>query len=124
MPIILNLLLLQCLFRRTIAHNSEDLNKLDPRLKTAIAEDLPDTGIEPTGANIDPVQTDEDGTNWYGAIVYTSDPQELEKIGIHINSKVADFVTTRVTAAQLLQIIKLKSVTHIDAGEELTPDKN
>jgi hypothetical protein len=78
-------------------------DKLDPGLQTLLAEGIGsetryDVTIRP------------DGTREYGAIVRTTDVEQLRAAGIRVQSVLGDVVTVRVTVDELRNVARLSAV--------------
>ncbi len=57
----------------------------------------------------------------YPAIIYTNQANVLLANGVHVNSELENFVTSRLTLNDMLKIAELTQITYIDAGEILYP---
>lgn len=117
------IIFIQCSDKSPLKLTKNELDKLDPRFQTVLAEELPNLQLTKASPRIKPAAIREDGTNVYNAIIYTTNPDTLKAVGIQVNSVLPKFVTARVTSLDLVRIIKLDAVKYIDAGEKLYPQQ-
>ena len=109
---------MQCSSQSTTMMSDKDLEKLDPRLQTVIAEEMPEFGLSIATPRTDPVDVVDDGTLVYGVVIYTTKPDAVASVGVQLNSVLPKFVTARVTAKQLVRLAKLDAVQYIDTGRK------
>ncbi|MGH2566756.1 MAG: S8 family serine peptidase, partial [Bacteroidota bacterium] len=76
---------------------------LDPQFKSVSSELLPE-----------PARKADDGTDLYGAIVYTANPTDIEAAGIRVMARVANFVTVHVRPPELLTLANLSTVQYVE----------
>ena len=112
------ILWMQCSSQSATMISEKNLKKLDPRLQTVIAEDMPESGLSISAPRPDPVAVLEDGTHVYGVIIHTTESDAITSVGVQLNSVLPKFVTARVTAEQLVRLAKLDAVQYIDTGRK------
>lgn len=95
--------------------SKHELAKLDPRFYAVIARESPvlRKAAMPLPALL--IGVNEDGTQIYGAIIYTTDPDAIRSEGIQVNSVLPGFVTSRVTSSELIRLLKLDQVDYVDS---------
>jgi len=99
-------------------------SRLDARFQAVVADAFPDAGFAATGVTPEPVEPAglaKDGETRYAAAIYTRDVSSLRQAGITVNSTMSDFVTARVTAADLRTLAQLSDVKWVDSGMTLYP---
>lgn len=113
-------LFLITIFISTILHaqffSEKELNKLHPQFKSLLSKLLPDLNIKSSFPQTNILQKENSDTETFGAIIYTSSPDELKAVGIQLNSTLPQFVTTRISVKDLMKIIPLESVKYITPG--------
>ncbi|GJQ19913.1 MAG: hypothetical protein HBSIN02_02680 [Bacteroidia bacterium] len=62
-----------------------------------------------------------DGQMSVGAVIWTSNPEEVRQAGIPVNSVYPGFVTAQVTASELRTLASLTSLTHVEPGRIYYP---
>ena len=65
-----------------------------------------------------------DGEREYPAIVHSSKPEDVLAIGIHVQGRVGDILTVRVSVAEIEALARLQSVIAIRAGSRNLPNPN
>ncbi|HXG37423.1 MAG TPA: S8 family serine peptidase, partial [Bacteroidota bacterium] len=93
------------------------LQKLHPNFHALVAPLAPQLKVAHSGVPPEPSTKAADGSDLYGAIVYTSNPADIEAVGIRIQARVADFVTVKVRPAELLKLAALSSVRFVQYPE-------
>jgi len=101
--------------------SKHELAKLDPRFYAVIAGESPVLRKAAMPLPALSIGVNEDGTQIYGAIIYTTDPDALRSEGIQVNSELPGFVTSRVTSSELIRLSRLDQVDYVDSGEILHP---
>jgi hypothetical protein len=112
------ILWLQCSSQSATMMSEKELKKLDSRLQTVIAQEMPQSGLRTHSSRPDPVAVLEDGSHVYGVVIYTTEPDAVASVGVQVNAVLPKFVTARVTAEQLVQLAKLDVVQYIDTGRK------
>lgn len=93
------------------------LKKLHPNFHTLVAPLAPHLRIAHSGVLPEPSTKAADGSALYGAIVYTSNPEEIRAAGIRVQARVADVVTVKVLPADLLKLASLPAVQYVQYPE-------
>ncbi len=94
----------------------EALSHLDPRLRAAVARDLPDRGIR-SGAPLPEIAgLDANGEPMYAVIVYCDHPEALPSLDWAIHSILPGFCTARLTSRQLLDVIAVPGIRMVKAS--------
>jgi subtilisin family serine protease len=95
--------------------------KIAPPFLSAIAKDIPGSGIVPAGIPREAAALASDGVPLYDAIVYTEDPSAVRSLGIGVNSEYAGFVTARLRAVDMVALSALTAVRRIEPGITFYP---
>lgn len=93
------------------------LQKLHPNFHALVAPLAPQLKITHSGVPPEPSTKAADGSDLYGAIVYSSNPAEIEAAGIRVQARVADFVTVKVRPVELLKLAALSTVRFVQYPE-------
>ena len=92
----------------------QEMAKIDPHVQRVLAgERVP--GLEELSS------LRADGSREYPVVVRTTNPKELDALGITPHSRFGDMITVRVTAEEIKKLAQLGSVTAIRAGAPNEP---
>ncbi len=108
------------IFAQHVPLSVQELNKLHPSFQRVVAEKLPGLEKEKICMRAEVAGLDEQGTEVFGAIVFTESLDVLRNAGFHINSEVsrqAPYATLRCTADDLVRLTRLSAVSYITPGE-------
>ncbi|MBM4168628.1 MAG: T9SS type A sorting domain-containing protein [Ignavibacteria bacterium] len=93
-----------------------DRAKLHPRFIELVESVRPQKGVD-AAQMTDLIQSsDEQGNQFFDAIIHTLDARAIRAAGVHTNSDFGRFVTARVAPDQLVSLVGLREVTYIDPG--------
>ena len=121
--VLLPIMMIRCLSKHADMMSKEEISKLDPRFQTVIAKEIPGSHLKSGVPAVEPAETLDDGTKIYSVIIRTKDAKSVKDLNIRVNSVLPSYVTARVTARQLIELTKLKSVSYLDAGQQERIDK-
>jgi subtilisin family serine protease len=97
------------------------LQKLHPKFHSLVARVEPQWKLSLSGFVPEPSAKASDGSDLYGAIVYTSNPADIEAAGIRVQARVADFVTVKVRPSELVKLTAIPTVRYVEYPEEDYP---
>jgi subtilisin family serine protease len=100
-------------FSQTLAEEA-NLNKIHPRFQILLTDDQNTGLMKKSKAGLADVYTDAQGLERFGVIIKTRSAQALEAAGIDYNSVYDDFVTAKVTLAELARLSLIPEVDYID----------
>ena len=93
-----------------------DWSRLDPRLHAVVSQELPGP-LKPAAMaeapRVEPLAVDAAGEPVYGLIVYTQQAGVLRTEGIPVHSVLPNFITTRVTSAELVRLARSNAVEYV-----------
>ncbi|MCZ7603842.1 MAG: S8 family peptidase [Melioribacteraceae bacterium] len=123
---LLFLLFSASLFAQSLNIDYNDYNKIDPRMHFVIEEFLDHKAKESknylTAQKIDELfSLNEQGQKVFGLVIRSNQPSQLKRNGIPVNSVYENFVTARLTAAQIISAVKMDEVEYITLGEIYYP---
>jgi minor extracellular serine protease Vpr len=116
---ILLLLAASLTFGGTLSQQQQ--RKLDRFFKSVIAQQFPDLLQARYGIMKSEEITNPTATTRYDAIVYTQDANSVRALGLPVNSAFSGFITTQVTASDLVRLSGLESVKFIERGSTNYP---
>ena len=96
--------------------NDSDRSKLHPRFVEIVESTRAQQEIDASQMVDVTVSANEDGLALFDAIIHTTNARAIRALGIHTNSDYGRFVTARVTADQLGQLVGMREVSYIDPG--------
>lgn len=92
------------------------LQKLHPNFHALVAPLAPQLKVTHSGVVPEPSTKAADGSDLYGAIVYTSNPEAVRMAGIHVNSDFKTFVTAQLRPEDMIRLARIEQVKFLDPG--------
>jgi minor extracellular serine protease Vpr len=90
--------------------------KLHPFFKGIVAKHFPQLLKSGNPAYHFKSAIDNSFTARYDAIIYTQDANSVRAIGVPVHSEFSEFITTQVTASDLIRLVNIESIKYIDKG--------
>jgi minor extracellular serine protease Vpr len=98
--------------------------KLHPQFQTVLVQTHPELGLVDAGIPLPAATAAGTGAAVYDAIVSVKDPSLVRLVGVTPLSTYPGFVTTRVTADQMIALAQLDGVTYLDPGSMNYPSND
>ena len=89
--------------------------KLHPAFQALLTNDQTSL-LRDRGGSASLMGMSKEGKPVYDAIITTADADAVRATGIHVNSVYKNFVTAQVSREDLLKLVQLKEVNHLDPG--------
>ncbi len=101
-----------CNNKQTLSPSEKE--KLDPQLQQLLLED----GVTEKRYN---VSMNENGKKVYGVIILTKNPEDIKRLGIHLNSVHGEIVTAKLRPEEIRNIVNLNSVQYLENSKKNYP---
>jgi subtilisin family serine protease len=96
--------------------NKHEAAKLHPTFQAVLSHHTSQRAIQSSVMPPEAVALSQHGEPVYEAIILTSDVEAVRRAGVHVNSAFESFVTARLTAEELLRLVRMPGVRSIDPG--------